>query len=457
MQDKATLLQSTTKLSSDPSTSGLTEVSLDSQQTELRDNSKKLGQNLLESQEIVCNFFLTIVKHQLPDLVLKEFEQLFINPVLSANSQHRQALHLIILNKDERFFINTLRRCCYILVNNWISVRNYQHTRELIQLFYKVNPPHALSPLIIKHLKTWMVNFVNSKEYQELKLFVAKYENPDKSHWKSRYTCYLLASQYTDSKNPTEQREAARALSNQLKEQFKMELAMYTVRSESAIFNDKKIENPTALGDEALRLIKKIVAKRGAFSYKSLANIFLNQTQNLRYKDFKLSLIKYLIFSEHNKGLVENLKNKIGENLELVYEKEHENELNNHLLLKTCNRVIEYLTTEKRGEPSSLFVLLASQGNPLTLAVLLVKVILICPQSRTHLETSIGRLIQYYEVYSQEECQWVINFLEVLKIILTIYTDNVQYNLVKMENGDVAARSGDENVYRVFSQSKNES
>jgi hypothetical protein len=99
---------------------------------------------------------------------------------------------------------------------------------------------------------------------------------------------------------------------------------MYTARSEAPLPKDKIPKNPTALGDEVIRFIKMIVAKRGTFSYENLANIFLKQTQELNYKKFKYSLQKYLIFSVANKDFVEVFNQKLSKKLENLYEKYHE-------------------------------------------------------------------------------------------------------------------------------------
>jgi hypothetical protein len=121
--------------------------------------------------------------------------------------------------------------------------------------------------------------------------------------------------------------------------------------------------------------------------------------------------------------------------------------------LRTSNKVIDYLTTEDQQEPSALFILLLSQGNHLTLVIVLLKIILICPNSRTHLETCIAKLIQYYADYSEDECQWVVNFFEVFNITFAIHADNVQYNLIKMSgtSPDDESEAALE-TYRVFSQ-----
>jgi hypothetical protein len=262
--------------------------------------------------------------------------------------------------------------------------------------------------------------------------------------------------QYIDLKNPIEQREAAKTLSRKLKEKFKFELALYTAHSQptptpTQIANAPK--NPTLLGDEGLRLIKTIVARRGIFSYTNLANIFLKQTQNLSYRNFKKSLQKYLIFSVDNHEFVDTLNNQLAEKLDLLYAVHHDRPLDDALLLRTTNRVIEYLTTEDHRKPSPLFILLLSRGTPLTLVVVLLKLILICKYARTHLDARIAELIQYYQELQQEECQWVVSFFEIFNITMTIYAENIEYNLVRMRS-NVNQPQGELDSFRIFSQLK---
>lgn len=429
-------------------------LSSEGHSSESRISFKKQGLLTQQTQDIIYQFLLNLVRQQPPTKVLVEFKHLFFNYEISeCNQEAIRALTEILLSNNEKDFCHTLKRSCYILVNNWDTSRNHSAIRELVELLaeFKVSKK-TLSPTL-KRLRAWLTNFINSQDYYELKLFLAKYGYSDKGHWSSRYTSYLLVPQYTNLDNPVEQREAARTLSKKLKDKFKFELAMYTARSEAPLPKDKIPKNPTALGDEVIRFIKMIVAKRGTFSYENLANIFLKQTQELNYKKFKYSLQKYLIFSVANKDFVEVFNQKLSRKLENLYEKYHEERVNEALLLRTSNRVIEYLTTEDQQEPSGLFVLLLSHGHPLTLVIVLLKIILICPSSRTHLENCIAKLIQYYVDSPEQECKWVVNFFEVFNITLAIHADNVQYNLIKME----AKNSKDESeapldTYRVFSQ-----
>jgi hypothetical protein len=166
-------------------------------------------------------------------------------------------------------------------------------------------------------------------------------------------------------------------------------------------------------------------------------------------------LLEYLIFSVEQDEFASILKSQLSEKLSTLYADHDGKAVNNALILRTANRVLEYLTTENHQEPSSLFVLLLSQGNSLTLVIVLLKIILICRYARTHLEARIADLIRYYSSYSEDECQWVVNFFEMFRIITAIYTENIEYNLVNM-NASCSRQppNADAAMYRIFSQLK---
>ena len=407
------------------------------------------------AQDCIYDFLLWMVKTWSSDKVLNEFKQLFIYYCEVTELEVLKALGDIIYGNDEIEFRNTLKRACYILINNWDSARNYSAIQTLVELLSDPSISRKTVSPTLGRLRAWLRNFVNSKDYQEIKLFVQKFnittEVEEPAHWSERYASYLLVPQYVNPENSVEQRAAARERSQQLKKQFKFNLAMYVARSQSAVPKDRPLPNPTALGDEVLRLIKRIVARRGTFSYANLANIFLKQTDGLPYQEFKQSLQKYLIFSTSSREHANSLNLKLSKKLNELYVEYEDQPVDKALVLRTCNRVIECLTTEDRQHPSELFILLLSQGNPLTLVITLLKLILICRNSRTHLESRIAMLISYYEQYAQEDCQFIVNFMEIFNITFAIYAENVEYNLVSM-NGEASQSKTDAASYRVFSQ-----
>ncbi|MBD2089289.1 hypothetical protein H6F67_05415 [Microcoleus sp. FACHB-1515] len=421
-------------------------------------NKKRSPQSIAHAQETVYSFLLKIVQQWPPEDVLTEFRHLFIEHAETASSTILPALYEIVFSNQELEFRHTLKRSCYILINNWELSRSHQAIQALIKLFADSTLDKPTISPTLKRMRVWVKNFISSSDFQELRLFAMRYEERNR-HWSDRYVSYLLVPQYIDLNNPIEQREAAKMLSHNLKEKFKFELALYTAHSQPAIETPEPSapKNPTLLGDEGLRLIKAIVARRGLFSHTNLANIFLKQTQNLSYRDFKKALQKYLIFSVENHEFVEALNHQLAEKLTTLYAAHDDRSIDDALLLRTTNRVIEFLTTEDHHEPSSLFVLLLSRGTPLTLVVVLLKLILICRYARTHLDARIAELIKYYQEFPQEECQWVVSFFEIFNITMTIYAENIEYNLVSMSNGLKHSNGNvDRNLetYRIFSQLK---
>ena len=391
---------------------------------------------LREAQETIFSFLLNIVKKWAAEDVLNQFRQLFFEYGETASDDVSSAIYVLIFNNDETEFHNTLKRSCYILINNWEVARRYQAIQALVDLFNDSSlTRYTVSPTL-KRLRTWILRFIDSNDFQELKLFVSRFA-PSDAQWTSRYTSYLLIQQYVNTDNPVEQREAARALSRKLKDKYKMDLAMYTAHSQHhAAASHKPLKNPTVLGDGALRLIKAIVARKGQFSYKSLANLFLEQVKDLDYKSFKSSLVEYLTYSVRQPEVVKTLRQHLGQKLGEQYVEHDRDPIDASLRLRTCNRVIDALMTEDRETPSPLFTLLLSQSSSILLAILLLKIVLISKNSQNYLEARIADLIKYYDQFPREQCNWVINFLEVFQVTFAIHTENIEFNLISPERSN---------------------
>ncbi|MEL6333423.1 MAG: hypothetical protein AAFQ76_12620, partial [Cyanobacteria bacterium J06626_26] len=114
--------------------------------------------------------------------------------------------------------------------------------------------------------------------------------------------------------------------------------------------------------------------------------------------------------------------------------------------------------TEDRRSPSPLFTLLLSQNSSISLAILLLKLVLISRNSHHYLEARIADLIRYYEQFPRAQCAWVINFLEVFQVTFAIHAENVEYNLILTEqpqdrrNGSKGLTPGDLEACRIFSR-----
>lgn len=412
--------------------------------------SEQLELNVQQLQDRLYCFLLEIVKTSHPRNVLNEFKHLFIYPLEIFDDDISLGIYETFIGSYEREFHHTLKRCCYILINNWESGRNHKYIQELVKLFteYKSRQKITKFPKI-NIFSSWLKNFINSDDYRELKLFAAKHEEHLKDNWVNRYRSYLLVAQYLNENNPIEQQEAAKRLSKKLKDKYKFELAMYIARSQSNNHRASKYPNPSILGENVLRLIKSIVIKKGIFSYPNIANIFLKQTQEQNFQDFKESFEKYLIFSLKKEAKIEYIQQQLSNKLFRWKQKYHSYKISKGLILRTSTKVIDFLTTENGSEPSPIFLTLLGDEHPLTLVIILLKIILISKYARNHLEMRIGNLISHYKNYPEEECQSIINFIEIFNITFAIYADNIEYNLINMQTKS-SSQIGLEN-YHVFS------
>jgi len=418
---------------------------------------------------LIYQFLLETVRNFPPEVALDEFNGLFL--VYQSHPGNQAAFKELekILNAnhcDE--FLNTLKRCCYILINNWETKRQTQCIAPLVAGFAQYDFERRVASRSRRHLQAWLKLFVESQDYTDLKLFTAEHRKHSPllsgvaKHWSERYTSYLLVPQYVNTDNSPEQREAAKKRSQELKDRFKFELAMYTARSQAAVHDPARpVQNPTGLGEEVLRLIKTIMVRQGHYKYSYFANIFTKQVQGLDYADFKDALCNYLAFSSEGRDAKNLTYQRILTRIKSLYPKYDQDTLTDSLLLRTCNRVISFLTIEREEEPSDFFIFLVSQGNTITLVILLLKLILVCPNARTHLEHQVAKLIRHYIAYPEADCDWVVHFFEVFNIAFAIHGDsNVQYDLIRVKRETAAAEAelehsfGEPDDYRIFAQAK---
>lgn len=426
---------------------------------------KAHGYSVSDAQNIIFQYLLDIVKTWSSKDVLHKFKHLFIHHSdlhrsdlahsdLGASSELAAAMHVIAIANREKTFRNTLKRSCYILINNWDIGRDHQSIKQLITLFSDPIIRRSSTHPSRNRLRKWLRHFIASADFKELKLFVARYDDYEQLHWSQRYTSYLLTSQYADKSNSTEQRQAAKALSSKLRDRFKLDLALYTARSESerVIQRGNRTKDPTVLGENSMQLIKKILTYRGSFSHEHLANAFRNRTAGMTYRRFKQALHDYLIASSDCDGLAllgKHLEAKLAQ----IYPAYDDKPVDDALVLRTCNRVITSLTTEDRKNPSDIFLWVVTQEAPLAIVLTLLNVLFISRHSRMHLETRIADLVRYYESYPEEDCRWIINFFEMLNVSLAVHAEDVRYSLVDPD-AQRKPSSRSLSAYRIFSQLK---
>lgn len=424
------------------------------QATHTASASSKMPMEFYVAQQQIYDDLLEAVRKSPPAEALAEFESIFFGHSNSLDADVSPFLYKILFADNKAEFLNTLKRACYIFVNNWDLARQGEMLHTLLALFKQPSLSKSTLSPSLKRLRQWLRDFADSKDFEELQLFATQRIGPTETgSWSGRYATYQLIAQYIDENNSLEQREAARALSKRLKNKYKHDLAMYTAFSQNSSRLNHKYMNPTVLGDEVLMLIKAILVRRGQFSYRNVARLFKQQMFEADYADYKESLLEYLCFSISDPDFLQLMEAQLSKKLPPLYRESNTKTVDPSLNLRTCNRLIDYLTTEDENMPSMLFARLLSQGNPLNVVVVLLKLVLISPNSQLYLEARLANLIAYYKQFMEAECRSIIQFLEICGVTFAIYSDNVEYNLVQVSAKPTANTPKPADEFRIFSRS----
>ncbi|MEA5478778.1 hypothetical protein VB774_14215 [Pseudanabaena galeata UHCC 0370] len=426
------------------------------------------SQGIEQAQKRIYEFFLDVVRCKSPDLVLVDFRNLFVNFSDGNNPEITHALDQILTAYNEKEFFYTLKRCCYILVNNWTVSNKRDYIQSLIDVFNHPSIHKKPKSIKLRTLRIWLQIFVNSEDFQSLKLFTLHLEsqvNHDQN-WGNRFASYLLAYQYTNPASSQEQRQAAHLLAQKMKDKFKFDLAMYTARigTQSSLHNPST--NPTSLSNNVINLVTLMLTKKSVLNCQQLAINFLENIQNLSYQEFKVGLLKYIDFSMADAEISETLQTKLDNGLWDLKSKRHDDPVSTLLILKTAKYLISEITISDREQPTELFNILLHHTNPINLVMLLVKLLLLNESIRPFLEIKVASVIKYYSQYSEPKCKSVIAFIDMLNIALAIYAGETRYNLVRMipnelsnlpednTQSDSHISSLDTREYRIFSQAR---
>ncbi|MFM7602033.1 MAG: hypothetical protein ACKO7R_12680, partial [Pseudanabaena sp.] len=257
------------------------------------------SQGIEQAQKEIYEFFLDAVRRESPDQVLANFRDLFINFSDSSNSEITQALNQVLTAYNEKEFFYTLKRCCYILINNWTVSNKRVYIQSLIDIFKHPSIHKKTKSLKLRTLRIWLQTFASSEDFQSLQLFTLHLEdhrNHDQN-WGNRFASYLLAYQYTNPASPQEQRQAANLLAQKMKDKFKLDLAMYTARVGIQSSQQNHQSNPTSLSNNVLNLVTLLLTKKSVLNCQQLAANFLKNIEGLSYQEFKVELLKYIDFS----------------------------------------------------------------------------------------------------------------------------------------------------------------
>lgn len=404
-----------------------------------------------EAQKTIFRNFEETVSHHSPEYALDLFRQLFIEDSDHSASNLSMTLYTIVMGKEQAVFEQTLTGVCEILVNTWRQQQQQDAIAALGQCLIAREQPVSTSSVFAKRLQQWLDEFARSEAFDALRATLT-IENG----WQQQFNDYLLVEQCWADTNTPEQQASAKVLVKKLRVQFQLELAKYVSLAQRQGASASVLKNPTALGKAVIPLIKRILLRRDRYRYESLALRFRRQVHQMRFKQFKKNLGKYLMFAMARPVKDDAFQSKFLSYLTWIDPSQNAVMTTVDQVESVCEALVDSITTRDGKKPTELFTQGIGEKDPRSLVLLLIKIVLVCPSIQLYLERRIADLIRAYARSSAEDCGAFIQFLEVFRVAFAVYVGEQEYTLVKIDGSSDADQSKGVNFsdYRIFTQKR---
>jgi hypothetical protein len=414
-------------------------------------------QHFRQDSDRLYRHLLNLRKLESPSVTLDYFRKLFIEGVEYPEPTVLSALHRLATSPwAEQEFAPILNRCCYILINYWwLQSDSRQATVDLVHLLHNTSPVPVNFPPA-KRLRTLVKDFSATEQFSELQdraRAVDKDLHPQsdvkRQPVKDLLPRYPFLFPYCllnwDSSETGDL--AVKHLQTKKERQFEQDLLKYTTQllrrshgsARSATLT--AVKNPTLLNDDELKIaIKQFAGKvEGPQTYRDSAKQFLIQTRQVTsYRAVKHQMYEYLTTSVKPEYGKHRFNRWLAEQLDSMLPHHDHLEPNGALLVQTCGHLLESLiASPKRTNNHFIFVDMAGNLGATATVGLLLKLVLICRDVKSHVEAMKAHvakrfsvMLKYYGSNLRSETEWLVKCLENWLLASSIHFGQTDFSWV---------------------------
>ena len=152
----------------------------------------------------------------------------------------------------------------------------------------------------------------------------------------------------------------------------------------------------------------------------------------VNYKQFKQNLYHFLTSGIQPRNNNYKLKSKFKHKLGDIFPQSDTKSINRTLILQTCRQLFSFLLVNPTvsKNPQRFTELIANLGTAQVMMIL-VKIILICPESKPDLEKKLCVIVTHYQLQNVSEALWLIKSLEHLLMAFSIYFGKLDVSVVQ--------------------------
>ena len=424
---------------------------------------------------IIYEYLRQCAAIQSPPAVIEKFRSLFLQGK-NENNQVSKALEKIIFSPvGQKQFDVILSHCCYLILDCWSDTQeSLSYAAELIGTFDLINQTKSYDRRR-KQLIQLIKDYQQTELYFQLRAIIvilnlqevtnvvladeistneasgsSSCSNKIISTYLARYT-YLYDYCLPQNSELNQLKEFIKTLQTNRKQDFEVRLSkhlIYRVRlkqiaqmkllSKGAGKAITKVDNPTLLSERAFKkAIKQYIGqveKQGTILQQAQHFVTANNLRN-SYQIFKQDLYRFLTSNIKPRNSSYQFKSKLKQKLKQIFPQSDAKPLNNSLILQTCRQLFSFLIVEKSSplDPNRFTELIVNLGTAQAMTIL-IKITLICPESKAYLEEKISLVVTSYQLHSIQDTPWLVKTLEHLLIAFSIYFGDIDVSIAKNIN-----------------------
>lgn len=434
------------------------------------------SQPIRQASKVVYDYWRECAKNQPATKVIEEFKSLFLqgrNDVREVSS----ALEKVIFTtaKEEEFYV-FFTNCFYVIFDCWTSQPEFlYYVSELVNSLEIINRASSYDrrrKQLIKLIK----NYQESETYFQLRAILSiinpqkianvalasgivtdakstskNYADTNINTYLARYT-YLYSylapldtnlerlNKFIQSLQASRQRDFEFKLSKHIIYRFRLkEVARIKMLSQGHGKLIIKADNPSILSESAFRValqqyIGKVESKQ-TIQERSQRFVADHKFRD-SYQVFKQDLHRFLCHNIKPRQNNYNFDAKLAAKLEQIFPQSDRKPLNSTLILQTSRQLFSYLIVDPATANFSKFVELITNLGTAQVMMILIKIALICPESKADLEKKIALVVTHYQMHSIQDTPWLIKTLEHLLMAFGIYFGNIDVSIAKSAIGN---------------------
>ena len=404
---------------------------------------------------------------QSPEEVIQEFQNLF-QQGKNQNIQVTKALGEVILSEQ---FNEFLSNCFYTIINCWSNTLESRfYADKLLDTLDVISSQKSLDRRRQKLLRQ-IESYRESSSYLQLKTIIAIVKPQTSSEYNLKsslitdgvsnsnsievnsclvrypylYKCFLPQSdRFNRLKLAIEQLAKERQqefeflLSKYIIYRFRLkQLAKMKLLAKGAGKIITKADSPSLLSQKAFKIaLQQYIGKidnQITVLQRSRSFIAKNNLRN-SYQEFKQDLHCFLTSNITPRNSNYQFDRLLDRQLKEIFPQSDAKPLNRSLILQTCRKLFSFLIIDptQPSKPDRLSELITNLGTAQAMLIL-VKITLICPESKPDLEQKIYSLITHYQQESIQNAVWLIKSLEHLLIAFSIYFGKIDVPIVRDE------------------------